>query len=176
MFGPSILVNPVSEYKATNRKVYLPAGTGWYECYSGSYVSGGATIVAEAPLQRMPLFIKEGSILTAGPEIQYTSEKPADPVTLFVYTGKDGQFSLYEDEDTNYNYEKGAFSNIPFSYEEATKTLTIGDRTGTFDGMLKQRTFRVIWIGKNNPKPFDPDGKADHIIQYKGRKITVKMK
>ena len=114
--------------------------------------------------------------MPAGPEIQYTTEKPADPVILFVYTGKDGQFTLYEDENTNYNYEKGAFSNIPFSYEEATKTLTIGDRAGAFNGMLKQRTFRVIWISKDRPKSFDPDAKADHTIIYKGKKVTVKMK
>ncbi len=176
MFGPSLLVNPVCEYKATSRSVYLPAGTGWYESYSGTYLPGGATVVATAPLQRMPLYIKEGSILTAGPEIQYTAEKPADPITLLVYTGKDAQFALYEDEDTNYNYEKGAFANIPFSYEEATKTLTIGNRAGTFNGMLQQRTLRVIFISKNNPKPFDPDGKADQVIKYNGKKVTVKMK
>lgn len=176
MFGPSILVNPVCTYKAVSRKMYLPAGTGWYEYYSGQYMPGGTTIEAEAPLQRIPLFIKEGSILPAGPALQYTSEKPADPVTLLVYTGKDGEFSLYEDEGTNYNYENGAFSNIPFSYEEATKTLTIGERTGAFNGMLKQRTFRVIWIGKNNPRPFDPDAKVDHTIKYNGKKVAVKMK
>jgi len=176
MFGPSLLVNPVYEYKATNRNVYLPAGTGWYESYTGTYLAGGATVVAAAPLQRMPLYIKEGSILPAGPEIQYTAEKPADPITLLVYTGKDAQFTLYEDEDTNYNYEKGAFANIPFNYEEATKTLTIGNRAGAFNGMLQQRTFRVIFISKQNPKPFDADGKAYQVIKYNGKKVTAKMK
>lgn len=176
MFGPAILVNPVYEYKAANRKVYLPAGAGWYECYSGNYTPGGREVVAAAPYQRIPLYIKEGSIVPLGPEIQYTAEKPADPITLLVYTGNNGQFTLYEDEDTNYNYEKGAFSNIPFRYEEATKTLTIDNRSGTFPGMLQQRTFRIIWISKNKPKPFDPDGNADHVIQYKGKKVTVKMR
>lgn len=176
MFGPSILVNPVCRYKATDRQVYLPAGTGWYDYYSGKYLPGGATITATAPIEKIPLFIKEGAIITTGPEIQFTAEKPADPVTLLVYTGKDGQFTLYEDEGTNYNYEKGAFANIPFSYEEAAKTLTIGERTGTFNGMLQQRTFRIIWISKEKPKPFDPDGKPDHVIKYSGKKITVKMK
>jgi alpha-D-xyloside xylohydrolase len=176
MFGPSLLVNPVYTYKATNRKVYLPAGTGWYEYHTGNYIPGGQEIQATAPLERIPLFIKEGSIVTAGPEIQFTAEKPADPITLLVYTGQDAQFSLYEDEGTNYNYEKGAYANIPFTYEEATQTLTIGNREGAFTGMLQQRTFRVIWISKTHPKPFDVDGKADHIIKYTGKKVTVKMK
>jgi alpha-D-xyloside xylohydrolase len=176
MFGPALLVNPVCEYKATSRQLYLPAGTGWYDFYAGAYTAGGQTITAKAPLERMPLFVKEGSVIPVGPEIQYTTEKPADPITLFVYTGKDGQFSLYEDENTNYQYEKGAFSHIPFRYEETTKTLFIDDRKGEFPGMLKERTFRIVWISKEKPRAFEPDGKADQVIKYKGKKITVRMK
>lgn len=176
LFGPAFLVNPVCEYKAASRQLYLPAGTGWYDLYSGTYTTGGASITANAPLERMPLYVKEGSIIPTGPEIQYTTEKPADPITLFVYTGSNGQFTLYEDENTNYGYERGAFANIPFRYEEVTKTLTIDDRQGSFPGMLKERTFRVVWISKNKPKPFDPDGKTDLTINYKGKKVSVKMK
>lgn len=176
LFGPSILVNPVCDYKAVDRPVYLPAGTGWYNFYTGAFTDGGRQVAADAPLERIPLYIKEGSILPAGPALQYTSEKPADPITLFVYTGKDGQFSLYEDEDINYNYEKGAFSRIPFRYSEAARTLTIGDRAGSFPGMLQQRTFRVVWIGKGKPRGFDADAAADQVIRYTGKKVIVKMK
>jgi alpha-D-xyloside xylohydrolase len=176
MFGPSILVNPVTDYKAVSRKVYLPVGNGWYDFYTGQYNAGGRTITANAPFEKIPLYIKEGAIVPAGPEIQYTTEKPADPVTLFVYTGRDAQFTLYEDENTNYNYEKGNYTNIEFSYQEATKTLTIRDRTGAFDGMLKNRTFRIVWISKNKQQPFEPDAKADQTVQYKGKQLTMKMK
>ena len=113
MFGPSLLVNPVFEYRQRSRTVYLPGGTGWYNLYTGKYVEVGDTIIAQAEYERMPVFVKAGSILPTGPELQYTDEKPADEITLHVYTGADGSFSLYEDEGTNYNYEKGAFSIIP---------------------------------------------------------------
>ncbi len=176
MFGPSLLVNPVCDYKATSRSLYLPAGTQWYDLYTGVQQAGGNTITAPAPMERMPLYVKEGSIIPVGPALQFTSEKPADPITLFVYTGQDAQFSLYEDEGTNYNYEKGAFSRIPVQYSEATKTLTIGDRTGSFPGMLAKRTFRVVWISKDKPRAFDADTTPDQVIRYMGKKATVTMK
>ncbi len=109
MFGPALLINPVYTYGAANRRLYLPAGQGWYEMYTSKYYSGGQWITASAPYERMPLFVKEGAIVPTGPALQYTSEKKADPITLLVYTGKDGAFSLYEDGDTTYDYEKGAY-------------------------------------------------------------------
>lgn len=176
MFGPSLLINPVYTYKDRNRKLYLPAGQGWYNLYSGKFQSGGTHITEDAQYQRMPVYVKEGSIIPFGPDLQYTSEKPADTVTLYVYTGKDASFSLYEDENLNYNYEKGAFSNIPMSYNEATKTLTIDSRKGTFNGMLTNRTFRVIWISNNKPKELNFQQAEDETISYKGDKVIVKMK
>src|SRR5581483_2410488 len=149
MFGPSLLVNPVYEYHARSREVYLPAQTGWYDFYTGAYHAGGQHITAEAPYERMPLFVKEGSILPVGPNLQYTSEKPADTITLFIYTGKDAAFTLYEDEGTNYNYEKGAYANIPMYYNQAKKTLTIAQRKGNFPGMLTARTFNIVWVTSN---------------------------
>ncbi|QDA61567.1 TIM-barrel domain-containing protein [Hymenobacter jejuensis] len=175
MFGPSLLVAPVTDYQARSRKLYLPAATGWFNFYSGAYHTGGQSITENAPLERMPLFVREGSIIPFGPEIQYTTEKPADPITLYVYTGKDAQFSLYEDENVNYNYEKGASAVIPFSYSEKDKSLTIGERKGTFPGMPTQRSFRVVWVSKDKPTAFNLDAASGNPIPYSGSAVIVKM-
>ena len=123
----------------------------------------------------MPLFVREGSIVPFGPALQYAAEKAADPITLYVYTGKDAQFSLYEDENVNYNYEKGAFANIPLSYNEKTKTLTVGERQGTFPGMVAQRTFRVVWVGKDKPAAFNLDVAPATTVSYSGKVVTARM-
>jgi alpha-D-xyloside xylohydrolase len=174
MFGPSLLVNPVYTYKATQRNVYLPATQGWYDLYSGKYFEGGQTINADAPYERMPVFVKEGSIIPFGVDLQYTNEKPEDKITLYVYTGKDAQFDLYEDEDTNYNYEQGKYSIIPIAYNEATKTLTIGKREGSFNGMLTKRSFNIVWVTKSKAVTlsFDVKGKS---VSYSGDAISIKM-
>lgn len=176
MFGPSLLVNPVYMYKARKRSLYLPSGQGWYDFYSGAYHEGGQRITAEAPYGIMPLFVKEGSILPSGPALQYTVEKKADTITLHVYTGKDAQFTLYEDEGTNYNYEKGAFSNITFSYTEANGTLTVGERKGSFNGMLHDRVFRIVWVSREKPRGWQPEGKADEVLRYNGAEMKVVKK
>ncbi|MGV3704837.1 MAG: TIM-barrel domain-containing protein [Arcticibacter sp.] len=176
MFGPSLLVNPVSAYKAKNRELYLPKGTGWYDLYSGAYLKGGQKITADAPYERMPLFVKEGSILPFGPELQYTSEKPADPIRLYVYAGKDASFTLYEDEGTNYNYEKKAFSNIPISYNESSKTLTIGQREGSFKGMLPNRTFEIVVVSPRSKRPLSFNSPVKQKLSYSGQKISMKIK
>lgn len=175
MFGPSLLINPVSEYKATSREVYLPKGSGWYDLYTGTYLKGGKRITADAPYERMPLFVKEGSILPFGPELQYTSEKPADPIRLYVYTGKDASFNLYEDEGTNYNYEKNAFSNIPINYNEKDKTLTIGQREGSFQGMLQNRTFEIFVVTPRAKRSLSFDSSAKQKLRYSGQKLSVKI-
>jgi len=173
LFGPSLLISPVTTCQVKNRELYLPSGQGWYDLYTGKYTAGGQRILAEAPYERMPVYVKEGSIIPLGPAIQYTGEKPADPITLYVYTGKDASFSLYEDEDTNYNYEKGVWSEIPFSYNESTGILTIGKRKGSFPGMLKERVFRVIWVTKDKSSPLPFDGRADTELHYKGIQRTI---
>ena len=175
MFGSSLLINPVYTYKAINRSLYLPAGQGWYDLYTGKYFEGGKQIMADAPYQQIPVFVKEGSVIPAGPELQYTDEKPADPVTLFVYTGKDASFTLYEDENLNYNYEKGAFAQIPFTYNQETGTLTIGERQGSFNGMLKKRTFHVKMISKEKPSGMKFDVRPDKTVTYIGKTIKVKL-
>lgn len=174
MFGSSLLVNPVYEYKQRHRSLYLPKCAGWYDLYSGKWYAGGQTITAEASYERMPLFVKTGSIIPFGPELQYTAEKTADTITLNIYTGADASFNLYEDEGTNYNYEKGAFSIIPVKYNEATKTVTIGDRKGSFNGMLQKKTFRINFITPGGAKSLDFGSKCDKSASYKGKEITIK--
>lgn len=175
MFGPALLVNPVTEYKSRSRQVYLPGGNGWYDLKSGKYLKSGQTIQAEAPYTDIPLFVKTGSILPCGPEIQHTEEKPADPIRLFVYTGSDGSFTLYEDENVNYNYEKDKFAMIPLSYSEKDHALTIGKRQGEFPGMLSTRTFEIVWIGEQKATAFDFQSKPDATVTYNGTQQMVKM-
>ncbi len=175
MFGTSLLVNPVYNYKATSRIVYLPAGQGWYDLYSGKFFEGGKAIEADAPYERMPVFVKEGSIIPAGPALQYTAEKPADPITLFVYAGKDATFTLYEDEGLNYNYERGAFTEIKFTWSEALKTLSIAERKGQFEGMLSKRTFNIIVIDKNHKSGMNFDSKPDKVLKYSGKQLSVHL-
>ena len=175
MFGPALLVNPVYTYKARSRSVYLPAGTGWYHLYTGQYSEGGQRITASAPLERMPLFVKAGSILPLGPALQYTGQRPADTLTLYVYTGQDGRFTLYEDEGLNYQYERGQYSTIPFSYNEAAQTLTIGQREGSFPGMLEQRTIRVIKVGRDKARGLQFDQAADTTLDYNGKEQTIEL-
>jgi len=122
------------------------------------------------------LYVKAGSILTIGPEIEYTSQKPADPITLLVYTGNDASFKLYEDEGVNYNYEKGKYAVIPLIWNEENKTLTIAKRDGEFDGMLKERTFKIAFASKDKKLNIDCKDIQFEDIKYNGEQITVRLK
>lgn len=164
MFGDMLMVCPVYEYKATGREVYFPATTGWYDFYTGKFIEGGQKQRVDAPYSRIPLFVKEGAIIPFGPEIQYSDEKKPEHITLYVFAGKNGTFSLYEDEGVNYNYEKGAYATIRFNYDDATKTLVIGDREGLFEGMLQERRFNVVYVDKNRPQAVDPDAKGIEVV------------
>jgi len=175
MFGSSLLINPVCEFKQQHRQLYLPKCAGWYDLYSGKWLAGGQEIVADAPYERMPVFVKAGSIIPFGPELQYTSEKPADTITLNIYTGADASFNLYEDEGTNCNYEKGASTVIPIKYTEATKTITVDDRKGSFDGMLSKRILRINIISSKQAKSLDFDTACDKEITYNGKKLMIKI-
>lgn len=175
MYGPSLLVAPVYEYKARSREVYLPGSAGWYDFYDGTYTEGGQTITADAPYHRMPLFVKAGSIIPVGEEVQYAAEKPDMPLTLYVYGGADATFTLYEDEGTNYDYENGKYTNIPISYNDKTKELALGERIGAFDQMIKERVIKVIYIGRKEAKGFDSTPVPDVVIKYKGAGLTVKL-
>jgi alpha-D-xyloside xylohydrolase len=173
MFGPAIMVCPVYEYGARSREVYFPNTSGWYDFYTGKYMEGGKQNVA-APYERIPLYVREGAIVPYGPDMQYSDEKQAEEITLFVYQGKDGEFTLYEDENVNYNYEKGAYAMIPMTYNDAEGTLTIGERKGEFPGMLKERTFKVVVVNKDKAQPFDLKAKGQ-LVKYNGTEQVVKL-
>jgi alpha-D-xyloside xylohydrolase len=173
LYGKAFLVAPVHEYLARTRPVYLPSGTEWYDFHTGAVAKGGITLAAAAPLARMPLYVRAGSIVPVGPDIQHTAEKPGAPITLLVFTGADGSFDLYEDDGVSYGYEKGEFSRIPLRYDAAKGTLTIGERAGSYPGMAEERTFNVRWIKAGAAAPAELDAKADEIVQYKGAAITI---
>jgi len=175
MFGPSILVSPVTQYKEKSWKVYPPAGTNWYDLHTGKFHEGGLTFYETTSIETMPLYVKAGSIIPTGPEIQYTDEKPADPLTIYVYGGTNGSFDLYEDENLNNNYQKDKFSIIPFEYNDETKTLKIGERKGSFDGMLEKRTIEVVFISKDKPVGLNLKAKPDQVISYEGKEVNVKL-
>ena len=173
MFGPALLVSPVTEPGATTWRMYLPK-TNWYNFWTGERKPGGMTIDAAAQLDRMPLYVRAGSIIPLGPELQYAAEKPADPIELRVYRGADGAFTLYEDENDGYNYEKGVYATIPIRWTEATQTLEIGERTGTIPGMLGSRTFRVVFVSKDHGIGIELSGQADRTVRYTGQSVSVK--
>jgi alpha-D-xyloside xylohydrolase len=174
MFGPSLLINPVTEYKARSRKLYLPAGTGWYDLKTGKYFEGGNEIIADAPYSDIPVYVKAGSIIPVGPVLQYTSEPNQEPVKLYVYTGKDAGFTLYEDEGINNNYEKGEYSTIEFSYNEKDKALSIGSRSGSFTGMSLNRKFEIIWVDSLSGKGLMSE--VNEVIDYDGTSKSIRMK
>ncbi|SFW24232.1 alpha-D-xyloside xylohydrolase [Prevotellaceae bacterium HUN156] len=175
MFGPALMACPVGYYKARNRSVYFPKQCGWYDLYTGEHIEGGQSLVVDAPYERIPVFVREGSIIPYGPEIQYTDEKPADLITLYVYAGSDGEFQLYEDEGTNYNYEKGKYATIDISYNDASKTLSFGQRQGAFKGMLKERRFQIVYVTKEQPRELSFEPLNTVTVAYKGKAISVKL-
>ncbi|HVF17081.1 MAG TPA: TIM-barrel domain-containing protein, partial [Steroidobacteraceae bacterium] len=174
LFGPSFLISPVYKHQARTRSVYLPAGTRWYDFYSGEAQDGGKSIEAAAPLARMPLFVKAGSIVPVGPAVQYTGEKPDAPITLYVYTGTNGQFELYEDDGLTYGYERNAFSRISMQYDDASGELLIGARNGSYEGMPKTRTLNVRWITPGEANAANLDTASDATLEYSGQPIRFK--
>jgi len=172
MFGPAILVNPVTEPGVPTRRLYLPKAR-WYDFWTGSALAGGRTVDAEAPLERIPLYVRAGSILPIGPDVEYSTERTADPIELRVYRGANGSFTLYEDENDNYDYEKGAHATIPIQWDDAKATLTIGDRQGTFPGMLEHRTFRVVFAGESHGAGVGQTAQADKTVSYSGKAVSV---
>jgi alpha-D-xyloside xylohydrolase len=200
MFGSEFLVNPVTEphyYLPNNlnmegavepdantnniieteskalQPVYLPKGTQWFDFWTGKIFEGGQTIKADASYETMPLFVKAGSILPMGPFIQYSTEK-TDPLEIRIYPGANGEFSLYEDENDNYNYEKGIYSTIGFQWDDASKTLTINDRKGEFPGMLKNRYFEIVLVNEASGTGIETTAKTKS-VKYTGKQITVSL-
>jgi alpha-D-xyloside xylohydrolase len=173
LYGPALMVNPVTGPGATSRHVYLPK-TEWYDFWTGKESQGGRAMEAVAPLDRMPIFVRAGSIVPMGPDEEYTQEKPADPIELRVYRGADGDFTLYEDEGDSYDYEKGVYATIPLHWDEAKQTLTIGERKGKFPGMLEKRTFRIVFVRENHGVGIAPESTADKTVTYAGTRVEVK--
>jgi alpha-D-xyloside xylohydrolase len=176
MFGPALLVSPVTDYQARSRALYLPATPGdWYDFWTGEKAAAGPMPAAPAPLDAIPVHVRAGSIVPFGPELTHTSEKPADPLTIVVYAGANGAFELYEDDGASYGYESGAFARIPFAWNEATSTLSIGAREGTYPGMLATRTFELVVVRGNKPVPFSFTPVADKVVTYDGTPLDVPL-
>jgi alpha-D-xyloside xylohydrolase len=171
MFGPALLVNPVTATGATSRSLYLPAGT-WYDFWTGSTTTGGTTTNANAPLSQIPIYVRGGSIVPMGPMIQYATQS-ADPLEIRVYPGADASFTIYEDEGDTYNYETGQHAQIPLAWSNATKTLTIGTRTGSYTGMLTTRTFNVVFVGANHGSGLAVTAAPDQVVKYDGTQAVV---
>jgi alpha-D-xyloside xylohydrolase len=174
MFGPALLVAPVTKYRQRERTVYLPPAAAWYDYWTGRPAAPGS-FSAAAPYDQVPIFVRAGSIIPYGPEMQYVGEKSCDPITLYIYKGADGEFTLYEDQGITFDYEKGAFSQIPIRWDDKTSTLTIGERTGSFDAMLRKRTFQVLVVSKSHSAgyPFTPAQFKS--VEYAGAAIRIKL-
>lgn len=174
LFGPALLINPVSVQGATQRAVYLPSGADWVDFWTGKRVAGSQTITAEAPLNRIPIYVKAGSIVPFGPSVQHASAKP-DPIDLRIYAGADADSTLYEDAGDNYDYERGAYSTIPLHWDDKTKILTIGDRQGSFPGILEHRTFRIVRVTDGRGVGIAPGSDFDATVEFSGRAVSVPL-
>jgi alpha-D-xyloside xylohydrolase len=165
----------VVEARKKTRSVYLPAGTSWIDFWTGEKLDGGRTVIADAPIEKMPLMVRAGSIVPMGPFLQYSTEKPADPIELRIYPGADGSFTLYEDENDNYNYEKGVYATIAFHWNDASRRLTIDARKGEFPGMLKTRTFQIVIAGKSHGVGVEVTSNPDKVVSYTGEEQTIQL-
>jgi alpha-D-xyloside xylohydrolase len=176
MFGKSFLVAPVTEPDIVVWDVYLPQEAYWYDFWSGQKYNGGQTIKTKAPLNIIPLFVRTGSIVPVGKNIQFTGQLPADTLEIRIYEGADGRFDLYEDENDNYNYEKGVFSIIPFSWNDTSRTLSIGKRNGEFPGMLKKRVFRLVLVSPAAGAGIEFSDNFQTEIFYNGKEKHITLK
>jgi alpha-D-xyloside xylohydrolase len=174
LFGPAILVSPVTKEHATGRTVYLPAGTGWYDFWTGARAEGGAEVNRAAPIDRIPLEVRAGSILPLGPVVEYAGQA-ADPIEVRIYPGADGDFNLYEDEGDSYRYEHGAHAIIPIHWDDANRTVTIGAREGSYPGMAAGHTFNVVIVRSGHGVGGEVTDLPDKAIQYAGAKIEAKL-
>jgi alpha-D-xyloside xylohydrolase len=176
MFGPALLINPVTEpikrMESPSREVYLPRAEGWFDFWTGETMEPGKTTNAPAPLSIIPIYVRAGSIIPMGPFIQYAAEK-SDPIELRVYPGADGSFTLYEDENDNYDYERGVYAVIPFSWDESSKTLTIGERKGSFPGMARTRTINVVIVSAGRGAGVEITAEPDRTVTYNGKSLIL---
>ncbi|HEX3571570.1 MAG TPA: TIM-barrel domain-containing protein [Acidobacteriaceae bacterium] len=175
MFGPALLVNPVTEAGAAARRVYLPANTTWYDFWTGEKLEGGKHLMAAAPLDRIPLYVRAGSILPLGPEQEYADQNPNGPIELRIYPGANGAFTLYNDSGDTYDYERGAHSTIPITWSESARTLTLGSRQGSYPNMPRDLTFHIV-IPNTAHGTGEPTSTAiDRTVTYSGVSTTIKL-
>jgi len=172
LFGPALMASPVTDAGVDQRRVYLP-NTTWTNFWTGEGFSGGRFIMAAAPLETLPLFVRAGSILPMGPAMEYSNQKPEDPIELRIYPGADADFTLYEDDGLTYDYEKGVYATIPLHWDDAQHTLTIGARQGSFPGGLEHRTFNIVWVGPGHGVGASPSGTFDKTVSYEGTAVTA---
>lgn len=172
LFGPALLAAPVTQFESRSRKVYLPHGSDWFDALTGAKLTGGQEIIAAAPRERMPLYVRAGAIVPAGPDVQWTGENPQGPLTLHVFAGADGSFTLYEDQGTDMGYTRGAFVRVPIRWNDAVRTLSIGARQGHFPGMAETRALTVVLHeGRGQGDVFDHrDGLT---LTYSGEAVTL---
>jgi len=175
MFGQSFLVAPVTASHSQNRSVYLPAGASWHNFWDGGLTAGGGWTEQATPIDRIPLFVKAGSIIPWGPKVQYAAEKKWDNLELRIYPGADASFTLYEDEGDGYDYEKGSYSEIHFQWNDEAKTLSIDDVKGSFPGMLKDRKFNIVVVDDHRGVGVVPSEKFNTTVRYRGKKLTVRL-
>lgn len=172
LFGPSLLVAPVSEFGARSREVYLPSGADWYDASSGERLAGGQSLISPAPRESMPLFVRSGAIVPTGPDVQWTGENPQGPLTCHIFAGADGAFTLYEDEGTDMGYTRGEFTRIPVTWDDAARRLTIGAREGRFPGMAQQRRITIVLHdGTQHGAIFNHT--AGQVMEYTGDAVTA---
>ncbi|HVT13710.1 MAG TPA: TIM-barrel domain-containing protein [Fimbriimonadaceae bacterium] len=176
MFGHAMMIDPVIHPHATSRSVYLPAGAKWFDFWTGVSHAGGRSLDMAAPLSRMPILIRSGSIVPMGPELQYASEKPADPIELRVYPGADGSFTLYEDDGLDYGYEKGRYATIAIRWNDRTRTISFGTRHGSFPGLLGKRRFRIVLVRPDRGIGIGASQVADKEIVYAGKALTARIR
>ena len=174
LFGPSLLVAPVTDAGAESREVYLPAGASWYDFWTGEMLPGGQNINRSAPLNVLPLYVRAGSIVPLGPESEYTNQHPDGVIELRIYPGADAAFSLYEDDGASYDYEKGNYTKIPIRWDDRTKTLTLDERQGRFPRMEMRREFSIVLVGLNNGvgEAASPNGRT---VLYEGSLEQVRF-
>jgi alpha-D-xyloside xylohydrolase len=175
LFGPALLIAPVTSYKARERSVYLPPAAQWYDFWTGNAVASG-NVTAPAPYDAIPVFVRAGSIVPFGPQLQYAAEKPSDPLTLYVYSGADANFTLYQDDGLTFGYEKGAYTQIPLRWNDHAHVLTIGNRKGQYPGMLSEDHFQIVLVSPGHPSPVSPTPHVSASIVYAGKQVTVSVR
>jgi alpha-D-xyloside xylohydrolase len=161
-------------YGARERSVVMPQGANWYNFHTGELYQGGTTATIKAPLSQIPLLVKAGAIVPMGPVTQYVDEHPDAPITLNIYTGANGQFSLYEDDGVTKAYTRGEFTRIPLSYNDKTGVVTIGARLGKYKGMVTKRQFKLHFIKPGIATSEHLDD-ADKVVAYDGKSVAVKQ-